>query len=211
MFAKRVSLEQRYYDVFNQDNVDIINVRQSPIVEITDTGIKTEKEGVIEFDVIILATGFDSVTGGILNIHIANEDGQILQDKWKEGTSTNLGLCTASFPNMYFLYGPQAPTAFSNGPTCIEIQGDWIVKLMIYMKYKNKTTIAATKEAEDNWKRKVIEIWNATLLSGADSWYNGANIPGKPIEPLNYAGGIPSYINALNTCVENNYDGFVLS
>lgn len=211
IFAKRASLEQRYYEVFNQTNVDIINVRQSPIVEITNTGIKTEVEGVTEFDVIILATGFDSVTGGILNIDIVNGEGETLQDKWKKGTWTNLGLSTAGYPNMYFLYGPHAPTAFSNGPTCIEIQGDWIVKLITYMKAHNKVIVVATKEAEENWRKKVVDIWNSTLLCKAESWYNGANIPGKPVEPLNYAGGIPSYITALETCAQNNYEGFILS
>lgn len=211
MFAKRASLEQRYYEVYNQPNVDIINIRQSPIIEITNTGIKTEHEGVTECDVIILATGFDSVTGGILNIQITNGEGETLQDKWKEGAWTNLGLCSAGYPNMYFLYGPQAPTALSNGPTCIEIQGDWIVKLLVYMKTHKKKTVVSTKEAEESWKENLIHLWNSTLLCRASSWYNGANIPGKPVEPLNYPGGIPSYVNALETCARNEYLGFILS
>lgn len=211
LFAKRASLEQRYYEVYNQNNVDIISLRQSPIVEITNIGIKTENEGVTEFDVIIFATGFDSITGGLLNIHIKNGDGETLQEKWKEGTWTNLGLCTAGFPNMFFLYGPQAPTAFSNGPTCIEIQGDWIVKLIIYLKAQNKTTAMANKEAEADWKRKVVDLWNSTLFCRVESWYNGANIPGKPVEPLNYAGGIPSYVAALEACAQNGYEGFTIS
>lgn len=211
IFAKRASLEQRYYEVFNQNNVDIINVRRSPIVEITESGIRTEQEGIIEFDVIVLATGFDSITGGILNIEIVNEDGKKLEDKWKDGAWTNLGLSTADYPNMYFLYGPQAPTALSNGPTCIEIQGDWIVKVIVYLRDHKKKTIVATKEAEIDWKRKVCDLWNSTLLCQTSSWYNGANIPGKPVEPLNYAGGIPSYIEALKTSAENGYQGFLLS
>ncbi|KAJ6638612.1 Baeyer-Villiger monooxygenase, partial [Pseudolycoriella hygida] len=211
IFAKRASLEQRYYEVFNQKNVDIIDVRKSSIIEMTASGIRTEKEGVTEFDVIILATGFDSVTGGILNIQIVNGEGEKLTDKWKEGTWTNLGLCTADYPNMYFLYGPQAPTAFSNGPTCIEIQGDWIAKLIVYMKDQNKSIVVATKEAEIEWKCKVMNLWNATLFCETPSWYNGANIPGKRIEPLNYAGGIPAYVNDLKTCAENGYEGFNIS
>lgn len=211
IFAKRASLEQRYYEVYNQSNVDIINIRLSPIIEISNTGIQSQNEGLTKFDVIILATGFDSITGGILNIKIINGDGETLQDKWKEGTWTNLGLSTAGFPNMNFLYGPQAPTALSNGPTCIEIQGDWIVKLMVYMRDQNKTTVVATKEAENDWKRKLNDLWNSTLFCNTESWYNGANIPGKPVEPLNYAGGIPSYVDALETCAKNDYRGFILS
>lgn len=211
LFAKRVSLEQRYYEAYNRSNVDIINVRQSPIIEFTSSGIRTEQEGVTEFDIIVLATGFDSITGGILNIHLTNGNGETLQDKWKDGTWTSLGLSTADFPNMYFTYGPQAPTALSNGPTCIEIQGDWIVQLMAYMKAQNKTTVVATKEAEMDWKTKVNDFWNSTLFCRALSWYNGGNVPGKPIEPLNYAGGIPSYVAALTHCAENGYQGFIFS
>lgn len=211
LFAKRCSLEQRYYEVYNQSNVDIINIQQSPIVEITNSGISTATEGVTEFDVIILATGFDSITGGILNIHITNGEGETLQEKWKEGTWTNLGLSTAGYPNMFFLYGPQAPTALSNGPTCIEIQGDWIVKLMVYMKAQNKKTVVATKEAEHDWKKKVVDFWHSALFCRIKSWYNGGNIPGKPLEPLNYAGGVPSYVSALETCAQNKYQGFILS
>lgn len=210
-FAKRASLEQRYYEVYNRSNVDIIDVKQSPIVSITNTGIRTKDEGVIAFDVIILATGFDSITGGILNIDIENGFGETLATKWKEGTWTNLGLCTADYPNMFFLYGPQAPTALSNGPTCVEIQGDWIVKLIAYMREHKKTTVTATKEAEIDWKNKVNDAWNDTLFCETSSWYNGGNIPGKPREPLNYAGGVPSYVAALDTCSENGYQGFVFS
>lgn len=211
IFAKRPSLEQTYYDVFNQSNIDIINVRSSPIVKITEIGIQTVNEGEIEFDVIVFATGFDSVTGGILNIHITNSDSETIQDKWKDGAWTNLGMTTAGFPNMYFLYGPQAPTAFSNGPTCIEVQGDWIVELIVHMKAANKTCVVATKDAENSWKQSVNDAWNATLFPAADGWYNGANIPGKPIEPLNYIGGIPAYIAALEASSKSNYEGFVLT
>ncbi|KAG4072442.1 hypothetical protein HA402_004374 [Bradysia odoriphaga] len=211
IFAKRCSLEQRYYEAYNRSNIEIIDIRKSPIIEFTSSGIRTDQEGLTEFDVIVLATGFDSVTGGILNINITNGNGETLQDKWKEGTWTNLGLSTADFPNMYFLYGPQAPTALSNGLTCIEIQGDWIVELMVYMRAHNKTTNVATKEAENDWKRKVNDFWNLTLFCRTASWYNGGNVPGKPIEPLNYAGGIPAYIAALTLCAENGYQGFVLS
>lgn len=211
IFAKRPSLEQRYYEVFNQSNVDIINIRQSPIVKITEGGIQTANEGEIDFDIIVLATGFDSVTGGILNIQIDNGNNETIQDKWKEGTWTNLGMTTAGFPNMFFLYGPQAPTAFSNGPTCIEVQGDWIAELIAYMVAEKKTSVVATKKAEDSWKKSVNYAWNATLFDAADSWYNGANIPGKPREPLNYIGGIPTYIAALEASSKNNYEGFLIA
>lgn len=209
--TKRPSLEQRYYEVFNQDNVDIINVRQSPIVEIVGDGIKTQIEGKTQVDVIIFATGFDAVTGGILNIQITNEENESLQDKWKNSVWTSLGVTTAGFPNMFFMYGPQAPTAFANGPSCAEVQGDWIIKLLTKMKRENKTKVVALEEAEHNWKQTITDLWNKSLFPRAESWYQGANIPGKPREPLNFAGGIPLYISALEDCAKNNYQGFLFS
>lgn len=115
--TKRPCLEQAYYEIYNLPHVDLINVRSSPILEITEEGVKTQNEGVIPVDVLILATGFDSVTGGILNIKINNGKGLSIQNKWGQGVRTYLGLSTAGFPNLYWFYGPQAPTAFSNGPT----------------------------------------------------------------------------------------------
>lgn len=209
--AKRNSLEQRYYEVFNQDNVDIIDVRKSPIIGITEKGVKTTLEGETEVDVIVLATGFDALTGAILNIDIKTDANKSLQDKWKNGVWTNVGMTTADFPNMFFLYGPQAPTSFANGPSLIEIQGDWIVKLLVYMRNKNKSKIVATEEAERNWKRTITELWNMSLCPEAESWYQGANIPGKTKEPLIYAGGIPRYLSILEDSASNDYSGFVLS
>lgn len=208
--AKRPSLEQRYYEVYNQENVDIINVRQSPILEITENGIKTEKEGVTNVDVIIFATGFDQA-GAILNIELKNERDESIQDKWGNGVFTNIGISTAGFPNMFFVYGPHAPTGVANGPTCAEIQGDWIVELLDRMRKDNKTRIVATGEAELKFKDTVNSLWNKTLLPLADSWWQGANIPGRPKEALNFAGGIPLYLSILNDSAKGNYKDFKLS
>lgn len=209
--AKRNSLEQNYYEVFNQSNVDLIDVRKSPIIGITEDGIETELEKETKVDIIIFATGFDAVTGAILNIEIKTDENQSLQEKWKNGVWTNVGMTTAGFPNMFFLYGPQAPTAFANGPSLAEIQGDWIIRLLVYMKKENKKKIVATEEAEQNWKKMVTELWNMSLCPTADSWYQGANIPGKTREPLIFAGGIPRYVAILEESAKNNYSGFVLS
>ncbi|KAJ6647438.1 Baeyer-Villiger monooxygenase [Pseudolycoriella hygida] len=209
--TKRPSLEQRYYEVYNQSNVDIINVRKSPIIEVTEKGIKTEVEGEIEFDVIIFATGYDAQTGAILNVEIKNEFNESIEDKWRNGVLTNFGLSIASFPNIFFTYGPQAPTALSNGPACIEIQADWIIELLVKMRQDHKTKIVATEEAEAKWKEIVNGIWEKTLFPLADSWYQGANIPGKRRETLNFAGGIPMYISFLKDCSSDNYKGFEMS
>lgn len=209
--AKRNSLEQRYYEAFNQDNVDIIDVRKSPIIEITEDGIRTTLEGEVKVDVIVYATGFDALTGAILSIEIKNDEHKSLQDKWKNGVWTNVGMTTADFPNMFFLYGPQAPTSFANGPSLAEIQGDWIIRLLTYMRNEKKSKIVATEEAERKWKQMIVEFWESSLCPEAESWYQGANIPGKVKEPLIFAGGIPRYVAILEDSAANGYSGFVLS
>ncbi|OAX81965.1 hypothetical protein ACJ72_03694 [Emergomyces africanus] len=208
--CKRVSLEQDYYDVFNQDNVDVLDIKTHPIVEITTKGIKTtEKE--IEADLLILATGFDSYTGGMKQIDIRGPSGISLTDKWVSGSLTYLGMSVSGFPNMFFTYGPQAPTALCNGPTCAELQGNWIADCLNYMREKNLSTIDATLEAEATWKKDVHNFAHASLLPTAKSWYMGDNIPGKPREALNYLGGVSRYGETCRTCAEKGYEGFVLA
>ncbi|RDW80447.1 hypothetical protein BP5796_05145 [Coleophoma crateriformis] len=207
--TKRPSLEQRYYEVYNQDNVDVIPLKETPIDTFTEKGIKFKDGKELDFDIIILATGFDSVTGGLVQIDIKGTDGVSLADKWSKGTWTNLGMTTAGFPNMFFLYGPQGPTAFANGPTIVELQGDWIVRCIKYVHEHNHETIDATAEAEALWTKHVAELCDKTLFPGTDSWYMGANIPGKPRESLNYAGGIPRYVRECREKEDKGYEGFI--
>ncbi|PGH07222.1 hypothetical protein AJ79_06326 [Helicocarpus griseus UAMH5409] len=207
--CKRISLEQDYFDVFNQDNVDVLDIKTHPIVEITPTGIKTtEKE--IKIDLLVLATGFDSYTGGLKQIDIRGPSGVSLTEKWANGSLTYLGMSVAGFPNMFFTYGPQAPTALCNGPTCAELQGNWIADLMNHMRENNISTIDATIEAEAAWKQAVHNFAYASLLPSTKSWYMGDNIPGKPREPLNYLGGVPQYWKSCKECAQKGYEGFVL-
>lgn len=210
--TKRPCLEQAYYEVYNQPNVDLINVKESPILEITETGVKTKNEGVIDVDVLILATGFDSVTGGILDIKITNGEGVTIQEKWRgeNGTETYLGLSTNGFPNTYWFYGPHGPTAFSNGPTSGGLQADWVVDLMVKMREEGKTRVEAQKPSEKEWTKALRDEWYSSLFPPTDSWYQGANIPGKKREPLNYLGGIPAYIEELEKSKNNNYAGFTI-
>ncbi|KAK2785578.1 hypothetical protein FQN52_008357 [Onygenales sp. PD_12] len=208
--CKRISLEQNYFDLFNQDNVDVVDVNAEPIVEITPKGIKTaEKE--IEVDLLVVATGFDSITGGLKMIDIRGPSGVSLTEKWANGSLTYLGMSVSGFPNMFFTYGPQAPTALCNGPTCAELQGDWIVDCMNYMREKNLATINATSEAELAWKQDVHNFAYASLLPTTKSWYMGDNIPGKPRESLNYLGGLPTYWKSCQNSAKNGYEGFVLA
>ncbi|KAJ8081042.1 hypothetical protein PM082_017882 [Marasmius tenuissimus] len=209
--AKRLSLEQAYYEVFNQSNVRLVDTNESPIVEITANGIETSDGVHHEVDVIVLATGFDSVTGGITQIDIRGVDGSTIKEKWSNGVHTHLGMTTANFPNMFFLYGPQAPTALSNGPTCVEIQGDWITACIEHLLIKGLTRIEATREAEKIWRDMVMHNSSMALFDKAKGWYNGANIPGKHVEQLNFVGGVSLYADLCREKAEKGYQGFVLS
>jgi cyclohexanone monooxygenase len=208
--VKRPSLEQNYYDVFNQDNVTLVDLRETPIRAVVRDGVQTT-DGVHELDVLVLATGFDAVTGGLTAIEMRGTSGQILREKWADGVAAHLGVATADFPNMLYLYGPQSPSGFCNGPTCAELQGDEIVDLLVHLRDHGFTRVETRPEADQAWREHVDEVAEATLFPRADSWYMGANIPGKPRQLLNYPAGLPTYLQAWKDSKEAGYDGFVLS
>ncbi|QSZ29017.1 hypothetical protein DSL72_003527 [Monilinia vaccinii-corymbosi] len=171
------------WEVLSLPHVDIIDVNESPILEVTEKGIRTT-EGEVEFDVLILATGFDAMTGSLAQLNIRGIDGNTIAQKWKDGTRTAMGIAMNNYPNMFFLYGPQAPTTFSNGPSCAQFQAEYVSETLKGLIEKNVTYFEARREAEEDWYRRVSEVWNASLFPLAKSWYQGANIPGKNIEPL---------------------------
>ena len=208
--TKRPSLEQNFYEVVSKEDVDIIDVNVHPIKEITATGIATDL-GHVEADVIILATGFDSVTGSLGQLNIQGVNGGTVADHWKNGTKTSMGIAIAEFPNLFFLYGPQAPTAFSNGPTCTQVQAKWVAKTIAALNKEGIKRFEAKGEAEDDWARRMNEKWNASLFPQAKSWYQGANIPGKRVEPLNWAGGMPAYIETLEKSNQNGYQDWIVA
>ena len=207
--VKRPSLEQWYYEVFNQDNVQLVDTRSDPIQEITESGVQT-RSGHFEADLLVLATGFDALTGGYSSIDIRGVGGVRLADAWSAGARTHLGIASAGFPNMLMMYGPQSPAAFCNGPTCAERQGDWMVDCLQYMRENAVRRFEATPEAEDVWGAALAEMADSTLLSKADSWYMGANIPGKPRQLLSYF-GVNDYMDICNESSNSGYSGFVLS
>ncbi|KAL0573033.1 hypothetical protein V5O48_008926 [Marasmius crinis-equi] len=209
--TKRPALEQAYYEVFNQPNVELVNLEKNPVAEITANAIVTGDGVHHECDVIVLATGFDGITGGITQIDVRGVDGTTIKDKWANGVHTHLGMTTANFPNLFFMYGPQAPTGLANGPTCAEIQGDWLKVCIEHMLANNLTRIEASRGAEEEWRNLVLHIATQGLTHKARSWWNGANIPGKPIEQLNFLGGIPLYHSLCQSNAEKGYEGFVLS
>lgn len=163
--CKRVSLELGYFEIFNQSNVSLIDISKTgtPIQEISKKGIKTT-DSEYNFDIIISATGYDALTGGMSQIDIRGGNGQNLREHWQDGAKTYLGLAVSGFPNMFFTYGPQAPTAFCNGPTCAELQGNWILNAMNYMRENSLRKIDASSESEAKWKQLVLDLANASLL-----------------------------------------------
>lgn len=171
--GKRPSLEQDYYEQMDKDHVEIIPIKQNPVDHVTETGIVTADGKLHEYDIIAIATGFDSITGGFMEIDITGVDGESLQKKWNgpKGAWTYLGMAVAKFPNMLFTYGPQAPTAYGNGPSIVEPQAEFIVDVMKRMKAEGKTKIDAKEKAEQDWKELVNTMHEKTLRHNVDSWY----------------------------------------
>jgi cation diffusion facilitator CzcD-associated flavoprotein CzcO len=206
--TKRPSLEQNFYDVFNQPNVDLVDLHESPIVRITPTGLETS-DGSHEFDILVLATGFDTSTGCFAQIDLVGSGGKRLRDVWSDGVKTHLGYAIPHMPNLLMLYGPQSPTAFCNGPTCAEVQGDWVVECLVYLRDHNLSRIEATAAAADEWAAYIAEVGQGTLFPRANSWYMGANIPGKRRELLYHP--IPQdYLERCQASAVAGYAGFEL-
>lgn len=205
--AKRPSLEQNFFDIFNQSNVSLVDLRNTPIEKVTRSGIKTTA-GEYGLDVLVLATGFDAVTGGLTSIDIRGTDGRTLKQKWADGVRAHLGMASAGYPNLLFVYGPHSPNAFANGPTAAELQGEWVAKMLDHVRGRNWAQFEATVPAEEAWRAKVFEAVDATLIPRADSWWVGANLPGKRREMLAFAGGLGTYMAICNESAERGYEGF---
>ena len=187
-----------------------MDIRSAPIVEITASGILTEKDEYV-LDTIVFATGFDAMTGTLLNIDIQGRDGQTLADKWEAGPKTYLGLQVSGFPNFFTISGPGSPSVLSNMPVTIEQHVDWITDCIKSMEENGQTCIEADLGAESDWVTHVNQIAEMTLFWQANSWYLGANIPGKPRIFMPYAGGLPNYRLRCDAVAEKGYEGFKLS
>jgi cyclohexanone monooxygenase len=207
--TKRICIDTNYYDTYNRDNVTLINIRNCPIEEITPKGVRTS-EGECEVDAIVFATGFDAMTGALLAMDIRGKGGQPLKDKWAAGPRTYLGLCSAGFPNLFMITGPGSPSVLSNMIISIEQHVDWIAGCITYLREHEVGSIEATVEAEDAWVDHVNELANQTLYPQANSWYLGANIPGKPRVFMPYVGGVGTYRQKCDEVAANDYEGFAL-
>lgn len=207
--TRRVPLETKYYEVYNQPNVELVDISETPIERITEKGIKTSAKE-YEVDILIYATGFDAVTGALDRIDIAGEGGVKLKDKWKDGPRSYLGLQSAGFPNLFTLVGPQGNSALCNVPRCAELNVEWVTDLIRHMRDKQLARSVPSKTAEDAWVKEVADVADLTLLPKTDSWYTGSNVPGKKRTFLIWAGGNPAYREKLATVAEHDYEGFEL-
>jgi cation diffusion facilitator CzcD-associated flavoprotein CzcO len=208
--TKRPPLETDYYEVFNQDNVTLVDIRNAPVESITETGIRTANAD-YEFDVIVLATGFDAMTGPLMKLGIVGRDGLKLADKWAHGPRTYLGVTVSGFPNLFLITGPQSPSVLYNMPLAIEDHVDFVAEAIIHMRDRGLDVIEATLESENDWVAHALDVASQTLLPGTDSWYTGANIPGKPRACMLYLGGAPAYRAICEEVVTDGYKGFTLN
>ena len=211
--TRRVPLETNYYEVYNQDNVELVDLRETPIERITESGIRTSDRD-FEFDIIIYATGFDAVTGALDRIDVRGSGGIGLKQKWADGPRTYLGLMTAGFPNMLTLVGPHNSATFCNIPRCIEQNVDWVTDLLRAMRDKGQTRVEATRAAEDAWTEHVIELGQKMLFTKVDSWFMGinSNVDGKQTRTfLLYSGGAPMYREKCDAVAANGYEGIALA
>ena len=208
--AKRLCVDTGYYDTFNRDNVTLIDIKENPLQEITSTSIHAGGQE-IEIDALVLATGFDAMTGAIKNVDIRGRQGARLQERWADGPSSYLGLAMADFPNLFTVTGPGSPSVFTNMLPTIEQHVDWIADCIGYMNAGNYRCIEATGEAERDWWDHVQEVGNIGLKAATDSWYVGANIEGKPRVFMPYLGGYPEYCRRCEEVVAEGYKGFAFS
>ena len=212
--AKRICVDTDYYATFNRSNVTLVDIRSNPIERILPHAVRTAgKEGISdhEVDALVLATGFDAMTGSVAKIDIRGRDGLTLNAKWAEGPRTYLGLMSAGFPNLFIITGPGSPSVLSNMIVSIEQHVDWITDCIATMRHRGLDTIEAGKEAEDRWVAHVNEVAQGTLYPQANSWYMGANIPGKPQIFMPYIGGVGVYRQICNDVAAKGYEGFVMA
>jgi cyclohexanone monooxygenase len=208
--TKRLCLDTNYYATFNRDNVSLVDIRETPIERITRAGIKTsEKEYV--FDLIVFATGFDAVTGPLLALNITGSAGCTLKEEWRAGPQSYLGIAIAGFPNLFTVNGPSSPSVLANMLQTIEHHIDWIANCIRYMQQRGFTRVDVDEKAQLAWAHEVAAIAGMTLYTKANSWYMGANVPGKPRVFLMYIGGLDRYVDRCEAIVRDGYVGFKFS
>ena len=207
--CKRLCADTGYYETYNRDNVKLVDVKSAPIEVLTPTGLRTANAE-FEFDAIVFATGFDAMTGSLNRINIRGKADLPLKEKWEAGPRTYLGLTTVGFPNMFMISGPGSPSVLTNMVPSIEQHVNWIADCIRDLRAHGVASIEAKQQAEDAWVDHVNEVANATLFPSCNSWYLGANIPGKPRVFMPYL-GFPAYVEKCNQVMAAGYEGFALN
>lgn len=208
--SKRICIDTDYFATFNRPNVTLVDIKSDPIQQILPHAVRTAARE-IEVDALVLATGFDAMTGSVAKIDIRGRNGQTLNQKWAEGPKTYLGLMSAGFPNLFIITGPGSPSVLSNMIVSIEQHVDWITDCIAWMRDRDLVAIEASGHAEDKWVAHVNEVAHTTLYPQANSWYMGANVPGKPQIFMPYIGGVGLYRQICNDVAAKGYEGFAMT
>ena len=207
--TKRLILDTDYYETYNRDNVTLVDIRKDPIEEITPTGLRTA-DAEYALDAIVFATGFDAMTGAMKEIDIHTDAGMSIREKWAHGPRTYLGVMIAGFPNLFMITGPQSPGVKSQMILACEQHVDWIADCLVYLRANGVSRIEANQDAEDAWVQHNNEVADRTLYPRANSWYVGANVPGKPRVFMPYVGGVAAYKKKCDEVAARGYEGFRL-
>jgi cyclohexanone monooxygenase len=207
--AKRLCVDTGYYATFNRDNVSLVDLGDEPIETITPAGVKTSARE-YAVDAIVYAIGFDAMTGALDKIDICGRGGARLKGEWAAGARTYLGLMVAGFPNLFLVTGPGSPSVLCNMAVAIEQHVEWISDCIGWMSARQAGSIEATTAAQDDWVAHVNEVADGTVYPLANSWYIGANVPGKPRVFMPYIGGFPVYRDKCNEIAAKGYEGFVV-
>ena len=207
--TKRICVDIGYFETYNRDNVKLVDLKETPFLEVLSNGVRTS-DATYPLDALVCATGYDALTGAVLNIDIRGKGGQALADKWAHGPRTYLGLMTCGFPNMFIVTGAGSPSVLVNMVVGIEHHVEWIGDCLDYLRMRGLGTIEATKEAEDHWVEHVNQAAGKTLFPLANSWFLGANIPGKPRVFMPYVAKIGVYRKECQQVADKGYEGFAL-
>ncbi len=207
--TKRLCVDTNYYATYNRGNVSLVDLKVSPIAEITPRGVRTG-DTEHDLDLIVFATGFDAVSGALLKVDIRGREDRSLREEWEGGPRTYLGLGMAGFPNLFTITGPGSPSIFTNMMVSIEQHVDWITDCIGYLRANDYDVIEATEDAQEQWSDHVREVGENTLYPKTKSWYMGANVPGKPRTFLAYVAGHRTYTKFCDDSAANGYDGFTL-
>lgn len=208
--VKRPCLEYDYFDQFSRPTVDVVDINKNAIKGLVETGIILEDGTHHDFDVIAVATGFDIVTGVMTQLGLESITGTKLKDEWVSGAQTYLGTTVSGYPNMFHLYGVHGPTLLCNGPSAVEVQGRWIADMIDKMERGNIKSINPKAEASAAWKEHIVEINDKTLFPTTRSTYMGGGVPGKKVEPMCYAGGLPAYKVEIRQAMDS-MEGFEIA